>query len=144
MGRVTRGVRGITLKPNDTIAGLEILEDEADMLLLTVTANGYGKRTSIDKYRSQGRGGQGVINMVVDDRNGPVVGSVQVHDGDQVMLITDTGRVIKIGVDSIRETKTRAAKGVRLMRVDEGEQIVAVTRVVEREEEAELLGEGEE
>jgi DNA gyrase subunit A len=144
MGRVTRGVRGITLKPNDTIAGLEILEDEADMLLLTVTANGYGKRTSIDKYRSQGRGGQGVINMVVDERNGPVVGSVQVHDGDQVMLITDTGRVIKIGVDSIRETKTRAAKGVRLMRVDEGEQIVAVTRVVEREEEADLLVDGEE
>jgi DNA gyrase subunit A len=71
---------------------------------------------------------------VVDDRNGEVVGSVQVHDTDRVMLITNTGRVIKIGVDGIRETKSRAAKGVTLMRVEKGEKIVAVTRVVDNEE----------
>ena len=70
MGRVARGVRGIKLKGTDEIAGLEMLESDASMLLLTVTENGYGKRTAIDKYRVQGRGGQGVINMVVDDRNG--------------------------------------------------------------------------
>ncbi len=144
MGRVARGVRGITLKNEDTIAGLEILEDDADMLLLTVTDNGYGKRTAIDKYRVQGRGGQGVINMVVDERNGLVVGSVQVRDEDRVMLITDTGRVIKIGVKDIRETQSRATKGVRLMRVDEDERIVAVTRVVESEEDDEEAYEGEE
>jgi len=135
MGRVARGVRGITLKDDDVIKGLEILEDDPTALLLTVSANGYGKRTAIDKYRLQGRGGQGVINMVVDERNGEVVGSVQVHDTDRVMLITNTGRVIKIGVQGIRETQSRAAKGVTLMRVEKGEQIVAVTRVVESEEE---------
>jgi DNA gyrase subunit A len=145
MGRVARGVRGITLKSEDIIKGLEILEDDPTALLLTVTANGYGKRTAIDKYRLQGRGGSGVINMVVDDRNGKVVGSVQVHDTDRVMLITNTGRVIKIGVDGIRETQSRAAKGVTLMRVEKKEKIVAVTRVVEaEEEESEELATGEE
>jgi len=134
MGRVARGVRGITLKNDDVIKGLEILEDDSTALLLTVSENGYGKRTAIEQYRIQGRGGSGVINMVVDDRNGEVVGSVQVHDTDRVMLITNTGRVIKIGVDGIRETKSRAAKGVTLMRVEKGEKIVAVTRVVDNEE----------
>jgi len=134
MGRVARGVRGITLREDDVIKGMEILEDDPTALLLTVSANGYGKRTAIDKYRRQGRGGQGVINMVVNERNGPVVGSVQVHDNDRVMLITDTGRVIKIGVHGIRETQSRAVMGVTLMRVEEGEHIVAVTRVVESED----------
>jgi DNA gyrase subunit A len=135
MGRVARGVRGITLKNEDVIKGLEILEDDSTALLLTVSENGYGKRTAIEQYRIQGRGGSGVINMVVDERNGEVVGSVQVHDTDRVMLITNTGRVIKIGVGGIRETKSRAAKGVTLMRVEEGEKIVAVTRVVDSDEE---------
>jgi DNA gyrase subunit A len=141
MGRVARGVRGITLKNEDVIKGLEILEDDSTALLLTVSENGYGKRTAIEQYRIQGRGGSGVINMVVDERNGEVVGSVQVHDTDRVMLITNTGRVIKIGVGGIRETKSRAAKGVTLMRVEEGEKIVAVTRVVDSDEEG--SGEGD-
>ena len=72
--------------------------------------------------------------MVVDERNGRVVGSVQVHDGDQLMMMTNTGRVIKIPVTNIRETQSRAAKGVRLMRVEKKEHIVSVTRVVEPEE----------
>jgi DNA gyrase subunit A len=134
MGRVARGVRGITLKNEDTICGMEILEDDPTALLLTVTANGFGKRTAVEKYRRQGRGGQGVINIRVNERNGPVVGSVQVHDNDRIMLITNTGRVIKIGVQDIRETQSRAALGVTLMRVEKGEYIVAVTRVVEPEE----------
>jgi DNA gyrase subunit A len=134
MGRVARGVRGIKLKDNDEISGIEMLEDDTGMLLLTVTENGYGKRTAIDKYRIQGRGGQGVINMVVDERNGQVVGSVQVHDTDLIMMMTNTGRVIKIPVINIRETQSRAAKGVRLMRVEKDERIVSVTRVVEPEE----------
>ena len=134
MGRVARGVRGIKLKDTDEISGIEMLEDDSEMLLLTVTENGYGKRTAIDKYRIQGRGGQGVINMVVDDRNGQVVGSVQVHDTDLIMMMTNTGRVIKIPVVNIRETQSRAAKGVRLMRVEDNERIVSVARVVEPEE----------
>ena len=139
MGRVARGVRGIKLKEHDEIAGLEMLEADAEMLLLTITENGYGKRTAIGKYRVQGRGGQGVINMVVDDRNGRVVGSVQVHDEDQLMMMTNTGRVIKIPVTNIRETQSRAAKGVRLMRVEKDERIVSVTRVVEQEDDLEEL-----
>jgi DNA gyrase subunit A len=137
MGRVARGVRGIKLKESDEIAGLEMLEDDAEMLLLTITEKGYGKRTAIGKYRVQGRGGQGVINMVADERNGSVVGSVQVHNEDQLMMMTNTGRVIKIPVVNIRETKSRAAKGVRLMRVEKNERIVSVTRVVEPEEDVE-------
>jgi DNA gyrase subunit A len=139
MGRVARGVRGIKLKEGDEIAGLEMLESDESMLLLTVTSNGYGKRTAIDKYRVQGRGGQGVINMVVDERNGHVVGSVQVHDTDLIMMMTNTGRVIKIPVINIRETQSRAAKGVRLMRIDSDESIVSVARVVEPDDEDELL-----
>ena len=139
MGRVARGVRGIKLKEGDEIAGLEMLESDESMLLLTVTSNGYGKRTAIDKYRVQGRGGQGVINMVVDERNGHVVGSVQVHDTDLIMMMTNTGRVIKIPVVNIRETQSRAAKGVRLMRIDSDESIVSVARVVESDDEDELL-----
>ena len=128
-------IRQLKLKESDEIAGLEMLEDEADMLLLTVTENGYGKRTAIEKYRVQGRGGQGVINMVVDERNGRVVGSAQVNDDDQLMMMTNTGRVIKIPVTNIRETQSRAAKGVRVMRVEKNERIVSVTRVVEQDEE---------
>ncbi len=143
MGRVARGVRGIKLKPNDEIAGLEMLEDDSEALLLTVTENGYGKRTAIDKYRIQGRGGQGVINMVVDERNGSVVGSVQVHDTDLVMLMTNTGRVIKIGVLNIRETQSRAAKGVRVMRIEDNERIVSVTRVIENDEEEDITADEE-
>jgi DNA gyrase subunit A len=138
MGRVARGVRGITLKPADQIAGLEVLEDDAEMLLLTVTENGYGKRTGIDKYRVQGRGGQGVINMVVDERNGSVVDSVQVHDTDRVILMTNTGRVIKIGVTDIRETQSRATKGVKLMRIEPEERIVSVTRVMDADDDDDL------
>ncbi len=144
MGRVARGVRGIKLKEADEIAGLEMLEDDADMLLLTVTDQGYGKRTAIEKYRIQGRGGMGVINMVVDDRNGTVVGSVQVHDTDLIMMMTNTGRVIKIPVINIRETQSRAAKGVRLMRIEKKERIVSVTRVVEDMDEEEAFEGGEE
>ena len=77
--------------------------------------------------------------MVVDDRNGMVVGSVQVHDTDLIMMMTNTGRVIKIPVLNIRETQSRAAKGVRLMRVEDNERIVSVTRVVEPEEDDDLL-----
>jgi len=139
MGRVARGVRGIKLKEADEIAGLEMLEDDAEMLLLTITENGYGKRTAIAKYRVQGRGGQGVINMVADERNGSVVGSVQVHNEDQLMMMTNTGRVIKIPVVNIRETQSRAAKGVRVMRIEKDERIVSVTRVVEQEEDIEEL-----
>jgi DNA gyrase subunit A len=130
MGRTARGVRGIDLQENDDIASMLVLEDDPELRLLTVTENGYGKRTPLDRYRVQGRGGKGVIDIVTDDRNGQVAGAVPVFEGDRVMLITDTGRVIKMRVDDIRETD-RNTKGVTLMRVEDDERVVSVARVVE-------------
>ena len=138
MGRVARGVRGIKLKKGDEIATMRVLDEDPDKLLLTVSENGYGKRTSLEEYRIQGRGGSGIINMVVDERNGKVVGSVQVAESDRVMLITDTGRVIKIPVEHIRVVG-RSTKGVTLMRVEEDERLVSLTRIPEEEaDDAEL------
>jgi len=133
MGRVARGVRGINLRAGDSIAGMLVLESDPEMRLLTVTENGFGKRTLLKEYRVQGRGGQGIIDIVTDDRNGDVAGAVQVHEDDRIMLITDTGRVIKCGVANIRET-ARNTKGVTLMRVEDGERIVSVARVMDTDD----------
>jgi len=133
MGRVARGVKGVDLQDNDEIVGLEVLDDDPDKLLLTVTDKGYGKRTVIDEYPTQKRSGRGVINMRVVEERGTVVGSLQISDDDKIMLITDTGRVIKIPVVNIRQT-SRATMGVTLMKVDDDERIVSATRVVEDDE----------
>ena len=144
MGRTARGVRGIDLRDGDDIASMLVLEDNDELRLLTVTENGYGKRTPLDKYRVQGRGGKGIIDIVAGERNGRVAGAVPVVEGDRIMLITDTGRVIKMRVDDIRETD-RNTKGVTLMRVEDDERVVGVARVVEGEEDeletAEVIGE---
>ena len=141
MGRIARGMRGIDLRDEDgqivdRIVGVELLEDDPDLLLLTVTEKGFGKRTKLSEYRLQGRGGKGVINIRTGDRNGQVVGSVQVHEEDKIMLITDTGRVIKTRVHEVRETG-RAALGVTMMRVSAKERIVSITRVIEDDGEEE-------
>ncbi len=135
-GRVARGVRGMDLEEGDEIAGMIVLDDDPNLEILTITEKGFGKRTSVEEYRVQGRGGKGVINIGVDDRNGRVVGSLGVHEGDSVMLITNTGRVIKIHVSGIRRTETRSARGVTLMKVEseQGERIVSVARVIETED----------
>ncbi len=134
MGRVARGVKGIDLQEGDDISAMLVLEEADDLKLLTVTENGFGKRTPLDRYRTQGRGGKGIIDIVTDERNGRVAGAVTVQEGDRVMLVTDTGRVIKMRVDDIRETD-RNTKGVTLMRVEDNERVVGVTRVVEAEDE---------
>ncbi len=133
MGRVARGVKGIDLADDDEIVDIEVLEDDPELLLLSVTANGYGKRTDIGQYRLQNRGGKGIINIQTDERNGPVAGSLLVHEDDKIMLITDTGRVIYTRVAEIRQVG-RNTKGVRLMRVDDDEHIVGIARVVEDDE----------
>ena len=133
MGRVARGVRGIDLQDGDDIASMLVLEDDDELRLLTVTENGFGKRTPLSKYRTQGRGGKGVIDIVTGPRNGRVAGAVPVHEEDRIMLITDTGRVIKMKVDGIRETD-RNTKGVTLMRVEDDERVVSVARVIDSED----------
>lgn len=135
-GRVARGVRALTLQDDDAIADVKVVYDSDEMPLLTVTENGYGKRTLVSLYRRQNRGGQGIINIRTGERNGKVVGGVQVYDEDRIMLITDNGRVIKIPVRNIR-LLSRNTKGVTLMRVDEGESIVSIARVPESENDEE-------
>jgi DNA gyrase subunit A len=133
MGRVARGVKGIDLQEDDEIVDLEVLHDDPELLLLSVTAKGYGKRTDIGEYRLQGRGGKGIINIKTGERNGTVAGSLLVHEDDKIMLITDTGRVIYTRVAEIRKIG-RSTMGVRIMRVEKDESIVGIARVVEDEE----------
>jgi DNA gyrase subunit A len=129
MGRATHGVKGIDLGEGDEVVGLEVSEPSLPHVL-AVCANGYGKRTSIEEFRIQNRGGKGIILIDASERNGPVVGMKLVSDGDEVMLITDRGQTIRTRVDEIRETG-RNAQGVKLMTLGEGERIVAVERLAE-------------
>lgn len=115
LGRQAVGVRGIKLKGNDAVVSMEVLHNDATVL--TVTQNGYGKRTAIEEYRSQARGGMGIITIKVDQRNGPVVSTMQVRDDDEIMIVTNLGKLIRMGVDSI-STIGRNTKGVRLITID--------------------------
>jgi len=128
MGRAATGVRGILLSESDEVVGMEILSPGAT--ILTVTAKGYGKRTPLDDYRKQNRGGQGVITIRTSDRNGPVIGVAQVMDPDEVMLITNGGKVLRCRVSGI-STMGRVTQGVRLMELSEGERLVAMARLAE-------------
>ncbi|MBM76015.1 MAG: DNA gyrase subunit A [Proteobacteria bacterium] len=138
VGRASQGVKGIDLRKDDEIAGMIVLEDSSELLLLSVTENGYGKRSSISQYRTQKRGGKGIIDMKTTKKNGQVVGSIQVKDTDRIMLITNEGQVIRIPVHNIRETN-RNALGVRLMKVDKSEIVVDIAKVVEDSDDTDSL-----
>jgi DNA gyrase subunit A len=131
MGRTATGVRGMGLAADDEVVGMEILWPGAT--ILTVTQNGYGKRTPLEDYRLQKRGGQGIITIRTSDRNGPVVGVAQVMDDDEVMLITDGGKVLRCPVTGI-STMGRATQGVRLMDLNAGENVVSMARLADNEE----------
>jgi DNA gyrase subunit A len=132
MGRDTTGVIGVTLKKhNDFAVEMDVVEENGH--LLTVTEHGYGKRSEVSEYRFQGRGGSGVINIKVTEKNGPVVGIKSVSDADQLLLITQSGMLIRIKVKDIRETG-RAAQGVRLIDLDAGDRVVAVAKLAEPDE----------
>jgi DNA gyrase subunit A len=120
----------MTLGGGDTVVGMEILEPGAT--ILTVTQNGYGKRTPLEDYRVQNRGGQGVITIRTTARNGEVVGVAQVVDEDEVMFITGGGKVLRARVRSI-STMGRATQGVRVMNLDPGEKILSMARLAERD-----------
>ncbi len=131
-GRDTTGVWGIDLKKKeDYVVEMEVVEEHGH--LLTVTEKGYGKRSEASEYRFQGRGGSGVINIKVTEKNGPVAGIKSVTDADQLLLITQSGMLIRIKVRDIRETG-RAAQGVRLINLDEGDRVVAVAKLAEPED----------
>ncbi len=128
MGRDTMGVIGIRLEEGDAVVSMEVLHPGAS--ILTVADKGMGKRTGIDEYRTQGRGGRGLITMKTTERTGRVVGVQQVVDEDQLMLITDGGKIIRLRIGDIRVIG-RNTQGVRLIDLDNGERVVSLTRLVE-------------
>jgi len=138
MGRDSMGVKGIDLREGDFVIGLDIIEDESEQQVLTVSANGYGKRTKVSDWRTQNRGGKGIIGMDTSERNGALVKLRLVSPDDQLMVITNGGQVIRTRVNEIRETG-RNTQGVRVIRLREGEQVVDVEPVAEGEEGGETV-----
>lgn len=128
MGRTAGGVRGIRLKEGHHLISLLIVK--LGGAILTATANGYGKQTSIDEYRVTGRGGQGVISIQVNERNGKVISALQVIPGDEIMLITNKGTLVRTRVDEI-SIVGRGAQGVRLINLTNGEQLIGLQKIVE-------------
>src|SRR5512134_960961 len=131
MGRAAVGVRGIDLAEGDAVVGMEILRPLGT--LLTATENGFGKRTDVEEYRVQSRGGKGVITLKVTEKTGAIVGVAQVSDGDDVMLVTDSGKIIRMAVDEIRVIG-RNTQGVRLIGLQENEHVASLARLAEKEE----------
>ncbi|MBQ7405553.1 MAG: DNA gyrase subunit A, partial [Candidatus Methanomethylophilaceae archaeon] len=126
-GRDTMGVKGMTLNPGDHVVSMAIVKP-GDRLL-TVSENGYGKISEVDDYRQTRRGGKGVITIKTDERNGNVVSVRKVNPGDQLMLTSTSGKIIRMDTDEIRETG-RNAKGVRIMDLRNGDKISAVEPVM--------------
>jgi DNA gyrase subunit A len=121
------GVRGIRLRPADEVVGIERKDDAGD--LLVVTEKGYGKRTPLKRYRRQGRGGKGLITLRVTGHNGGLVGiKIAGNNDDEVLLISSEGIVIRIPVGEVSR-QGRSTQGVRLMRLDEGDRVVAVAKL---------------
>ena len=133
MGRASHGVKGITLRNKDIVVDMVVVE--TDSALLTVCENGYGKRTDLDDYRSQHRGGVGLINIKTSDRNGNVVAIKSVRDKDEFMMITAKGIIIRTGIEELRAIG-RNTQGVRLIKLDEDDKVVAVARLAREDDEA--------
>jgi DNA gyrase subunit A len=127
MGRVSRGVKGIKLRGKDSVVAMVIAEEGAS--LLTVCENGYGKRTSLDDYRSQSRGGIGLINIKTTARNGKVVTLEAIQDTDELVMITANGIIIRTGLEQIRSIG-RNTQGVRLIRLKAGDKLVAAEKII--------------
>lgn len=130
MGRTARGVKGISLRKGDQVVDLAIGEPKAT--LLTVCEQGYGKRTEMQEYRQQGRGGLGIINIKTTDRNGKVVAAKTVSDEDELMLVTANGIVIRMALKDIRAIG-RNTQGIRFIKLDKKDKLVAVARLVEED-----------
>ena len=134
MGRVSHGVHSMKLMEGDQVTDLCVIEEGC--LVLSITENGYGKRTDPEAYRETGRNGKGIIAMALTEKTGLMVAQLMVHEDEDILLITDDGTIIRTAVDEIRVCG-RATQGVRLMRVGEGSRIVGVARAEKEEEQAE-------
>jgi DNA gyrase subunit A len=132
MGRTAGGVRGIELRDDDQVVAMEVLQPGGT--ILSVTEQGYGKRTGLDEYRVQSRGGIGIINIQTSERNGEVVGVAQVTDDDELMLITQQGKILRMASKGIR-TIGRATQGVRLIDIEGDDRAVSIARLAEKDDE---------
>ena len=135
MGRVSKGVRGMRLPDEHSVISMVV--PEQDGLLLTVCENGYGKRTHITEFPTKGRGGKGMIAIQASERNGPLVGVTQLFDGDEIMLISDQGTMVRTRGDEV-SIVGRNTQGVRVIRLKENEKLVSLARIAEPEEDDQL------
>jgi len=133
MGRTSRGVRGIRLAEGQRVVGMVIPMENGQVL--TVSENGYGKRTDVNDFPAKGRGSQGVIGMQTTERNGELVGAVQVFDGEEIMLISDQGTMVRTRVDEV-SVLSRNTQGVRLIKLKEGERMQGLERIEESADES--------
>jgi DNA gyrase subunit A len=138
MGRVSAGVRGINLRGDDRVEEVVTLEPEDEGDILVVTSQGFGKRTPVADFRLQKRGGYGLTLVKLTDKNGTVTGIRHVHDDDHILVVTERGIIIRMGVAEIRRIG-RATQGVRLIRLDEGDHVVSLAKLVDGGEGDELL-----
>lgn len=141
MGRVTRGVKGISLRKDDAVVSMCVAEDDSGEIL-SVTENGYGKRTALSEYRRQRRGGSGVINISTSSRNGLVVGACHVREPGDMILITAKGKIIRLQTETIRLTASRNAQGVKLIDLEDDDRVADITLVPPEDEDE--LDEGSE
>jgi DNA gyrase subunit A len=144
MGRTAYGVKGITLEAGDEVVSADVLAEprpgDPEHTILTVTQHGYGKRTELAEYRTQSRGGKGIITIKTTERNGPVVAALRILDSEEIMLITNQGMLIRMRAKQI-SVIGRNTQGVRLIAIESsGEQVVAATRVAETSHEADEAG----
>jgi DNA gyrase subunit A len=132
MGRAAKGVKGISLGKKDECIAMAIVQPEET--ILTVTGQGFGKRTMFKEYRLQSRGGKGIINIKVTGKNGEAVGLTTVSDKDEIMLMTEKGMIVRCPIKDIRTTG-RSTQGVRLMRLDAaGDKVASVAKIVPEDE----------
>ena len=136
LGRTAAGVKGITLRDGDSVVGLDVTKAETDDEILVVTENGYGKRTPVSEYRLSNRGGKGIKTATITERNGKVVCITSVEGKEDLMIVTNAGVIIRIGVEDISQNG-RAAQGVRLIKLNEDQFVSTVAKVDEEEKEAE-------
>jgi DNA gyrase subunit A len=136
MGRTARGVIGIDLEAGDAVVAMEVVNPGATML--TVCEHGYGKRTALDEYRVQGRGGKGLINIKVTERNGRVVGIKQVTEADELMIMTTSGNLIRLPVRELAVI-SRNTQGVRLISLGDDDAVASVATIEEEGEMADMV-----